>query len=352
MRAQSSKQAQEPASQTKALTESLSGHEAHHAWTRCADGRFVDAARSLGIAHRSDGRSFVAWDADGDGDQDLAVMHTNAPTLAFWENQSVEQSPWIAVRLIGEHQQAWNASVFVTQEGGFKSHKQSMRNAAGFASQPSAALHFALPHPKPVYAHVVWPSGKQQSFGPLQGHQVWRLHENRPKAKPIVRPFAHRPINKAQTKNRSLNTIPQWPQLTAKLATQNIQSQAIRIVLATAPWCQACKNEIPALRDLQHAWVRRHQYPLPMLAIPADTPSQANDLAMFNFVQRDKPPYVVLQDASAELRNILQNKIKHSLRMAVLPAFLVLNDQGEIVWVGRETPTLSFLEQIKISLQQ
>ena len=65
---------------------SWSGHERNCFYLNNGDGTFIDASGISGLDFPQDGRSFVGFDYDLDGDVDIALKNRNAPQLRLLRN--------------------------------------------------------------------------------------------------------------------------------------------------------------------------------------------------------------------------------------------------------------------------
>ena len=225
---------------------SFSGRERDCLFVR-GGGRFVDAAPPLGTDFDHDGRAVAAFDPDGDGDLDLAVLSLQG--LRLLENTSPARS-WIRFRLRGTrgHPLALGATVLVRAGG--RAQLERVRLTAGFHTQVTPEVHFGLGEAKgPVTAEVRWPSGEVQRIGPLEAERRYL----------VVQGAAPEPLEHhawpPETRPRSGARYDLGVKVRALDGAEGPlgRAGAPTVVNFWAPWCEACTREVPALARLAKA---------------------------------------------------------------------------------------------------
>ena len=126
------------------------------------DGTFEDLAESAGLAHDGQGRAVVAFDADNDGDQDLAIS-TNSGGLAYYENQTANIANWLRVRLdtsINPLLAPDGMGARIIVEAGGSSFHRHLNGNPSYLATSELAVHFGLGAASIVdELRVVWPRG-------------------------------------------------------------------------------------------------------------------------------------------------------------------------------------------------
>ena len=124
------------------------------------EGAFWDVSLALGLDSLSDGRGFVAFDFDHDGDNDILVSNSSAPAQLFvnrWADRL--DNHWLKVRLEGAGGlQPFGATVRVHAGGRVEARSYSLGTA--YASSHAGPLLFGLGAADRVErVEVLWPGG-------------------------------------------------------------------------------------------------------------------------------------------------------------------------------------------------
>jgi len=164
----------------KGQVASLSGHERNPLFFNREGEHFDNLSLISGADSDKDGRTVVLWDYNKDGFIDLAVVNSNAPKLAIYQNQLGKQLPD-------------NHSVFIRFKGGNTSNSPTGGNTklsnrdgygcvvlatitgstqraehycgTGFAAQNSALMHLGIGKAEKIDSlTVLWPSGTVQKL--------------------------------------------------------------------------------------------------------------------------------------------------------------------------------------------
>lgn len=139
---------------------SWNGSENNFAYLNLDGNNFLEIGFVLGIDSIADGRSFVAFDFDHDGDQDLLVVNSNAPTQLFvnhWANNTGNN--WLKIRLVGDEGRCpIGATVKVHTENHIQAQTFSLSNS--YLASYAGPLLFGVGTTRRVEAvEVLWPGG-------------------------------------------------------------------------------------------------------------------------------------------------------------------------------------------------
>ncbi len=141
------------------------------------NGTFTDATAALGGGD-FDGRGVAFADFDGDGDLDLVVTADAGSPTRLWRNDSAGTNRWLVVKLEGRvsNRSAVGARIEVeTDQGTFVGE---VSGGAGRGSQNSLPVEFGLGSASQIQdLRVRWPSGVEESFGPVDLDQTLFLRE-------------------------------------------------------------------------------------------------------------------------------------------------------------------------------
>jgi Flp pilus assembly protein TadD len=144
--------------------------------------RFVEAGWLLGLDLDHDGRAVAAFDADGDGDQDLALWTLQGLRLLAnlaGRGPNLHLAPTVS----GQPAGALGAVVSVAQEG--RTQRAPFLLVEGFQTQREASLPFSL-DAGAAAIEVRWPDGTLESFGSVSGPGRFALE--RGSGTPATRP--------------------------------------------------------------------------------------------------------------------------------------------------------------------
>ncbi len=142
------------------------------------DGTFTDDLRSLGdLVKPRVTRGMAIGDFDNDGDVDVLMLSQTGP-LQLFRNDGGNTNGWLTLRLEGvkSNRDALGARVTVQTKAGKQT--QWVHGSTSYCSHSDTRLTFGLGAETGVQSvSVVWPSGKQQTFGPLGGERFYWLRE-------------------------------------------------------------------------------------------------------------------------------------------------------------------------------
>ncbi len=139
-------------------TESFSGWEPKKLW-RTREGVSEECAWTEGFDTRTDGRSLIASDLDGDGDVDLLMLNRNAPRLQLFRNDG-EGGHVVRLRFAPASGTRDAAHVKVRIDG----RAEEVLLHRGFASSVPPELTRGLGEKTSATVDVTWRSGKTQRF--------------------------------------------------------------------------------------------------------------------------------------------------------------------------------------------
>ena len=200
-------------------TQSFSGWEPKKLW-HAQDGVSEECAWTEGFDSRSDGRSLIASDLDGDGDVDLLMLNRNETRLQYFRNDG-EVGNAVTLRFDPPV-----ANVRVLLEG----HADELLFHRGFASSvPPELTRGAKPS---AMVTATWPRGRPQKFEVKAG-TISTLHEKTGAV--TSAPFAP----------RVAPTEPRFPSTLASLGlTPSGKPTLVTLFLSG---CEPCRKEAPAL---------------------------------------------------------------------------------------------------------
>jgi hypothetical protein len=144
-------------------------------------GAFRDVSAQAGTYFRElrVGRGLAYADFDNDGRPDLVFSH-NAGRMALLRNQTETSNGWLRLELIGDGKKSNRNAIGsrVEVEAGGKRQVRFLNGGGSYLSASERRLLIGLGGAdRAERVTVLWPSGRKQEFGNLQGRRWWRLHE-------------------------------------------------------------------------------------------------------------------------------------------------------------------------------
>ncbi len=218
--------------------QSLSGWEPKKLWLQRPDGSFEESAWADGFDSRADGRSLVAMDLDGDGDQELLMLNRASPRLQLFVNEGpVGRAMELRLKATGGDPEASTATVRVRTKAGTRAFPVML--ARGYASAVDPVVHVGLGEEASAEVEVTWRKGVTESFGPLQSGRRWTLAEGGESASVPFAPKVPR------------SSPPKLP-LRLEQVGGVVDGRPAAVQLF-ASWCKPCRKEVPILEALAKA---------------------------------------------------------------------------------------------------
>ena len=154
------------------------------------DGTYEDVSASVGsgITEPMVGRGVCRGDYDNDGAVDLLIVaNRGAPRLLRNETRSANH--WLTIRLVGTkaNRSGYGAQVRINADG--VEQAAYTHSGSSYLSASDRRLHFGLGASKRVERiRVNWPSGQEQTWGPLDANRIITLVEGRSEEGPTPAP--------------------------------------------------------------------------------------------------------------------------------------------------------------------
>jgi enediyne biosynthesis protein E4 len=156
---------------------SLAGYQTKRLWINDGAGRFVEAARAVGVTETYDGRAVALADLWNRGVLDVVVANQNGPLLVY-KNTVKPENAWIEFELEGTKSNRSAIGAQVSLYWGKGQQLQEVSGGSGFAAQNQRRLHFGLGQSERVEKAVIrWPSGKVQTIDQPAVRQLHKLKE-------------------------------------------------------------------------------------------------------------------------------------------------------------------------------
>ena len=203
-----------------------------------------------------DARTVVAADFDRDGDPDLVIRNLQTQSLQVLRNDLKTSRGALTVKLKQKGQNPDAIGSLVTLQCGTKQQVRQITAGHSFLAQSPFEAQFGLGDcSSPITVSVKWPSGVGVTYPGIQAnHLVTIDRDSGP---------ASTPLNRSEPLVSTL--VDQAKHMTFKRpagkdeALVRVGDKRKVIVNIWAPWCTACKKEIPALKTWAKANEKTHR---------------------------------------------------------------------------------------------
>ena len=344
------------------LNGSLSGHERNVLYWNRGDGSFADLSAVAGLDFPEDGRAFVTFDFDRDGDADILLNNRNSPQLRLLRNNLPTTHHSVAFRLEGtESNRDAVGARLVLQTASGRRLTRSVRSGSGFRSQPSRTLHFGLGEEDEIHeVKVFWPSGRVDLHQGIPADRLLLVTEGREDVTEI--PFQATPAIQYERDSTepAVGTSRTGIWLTEATPAPELRGQSLnggeflsqryrgkRVLLNFwATWCAPCQVELADFNEHRAALEAASLVPV---LVSVDEPSEHE--AVRRFVrERDLPFPVVLPDEdSVTAFDLLVRHILDQSGELAIPTSFLMDESGKILKLYRG---LTSAEQILSDLER
>lgn len=138
---------------------------------------FNERAEEVGLTDDGQGRGIACFDADRDGDIDIAVSNNDSDNVVFYRNTTVNDHHHLAIRLIGTgtNRHAVGAHVFVTADGATQVRVLGAQNH--YVSHGPLEVHFGLGPATAADVRVLWPDGTETQHDMVAADQFLDIEQ-------------------------------------------------------------------------------------------------------------------------------------------------------------------------------
>lgn len=341
------------------LRHSFSGYERNHLFLNRSGTRFVDLSAISGLDNIADSRSFVLWDYDRDGWQDIALVNANYPLLNVYHNQigrltnnsASSGGNVIAIRLAGGNDRSEPSGQFGPRDG-FGAMidvelpdlhlKREYRCGEGFAAQNSSTILIGIGnHQLAQSVSVRWPTGKQRKIERVAAGTLLTVYENPAHAPDGTGFHISQYRMEYGVGTASLPTVDANPTYAPQgVLLSSDRTPKLRMYTTMATWCEACHRSVPQLAHLRDHFGSQ----LAMYGVPIDGIESREHLEAY--ANRLKPNCELLVDASRQDRGNLQRLLRRMARSEALPSSLVTDDRGRVIAAFPGIPTASQIAKL------
>lgn len=198
----------------------------------------------------------VAADFDRDGDPDLVIRNLQTQSLQVLRNDLKTSRGSLTVKLKQQGQNPDAIGALVTLQCGSKQQIRQITAGHSFLAQSPFEAHFGLGDcTSPITVSVKWPSGPAVSYQGIEANQLVTIdRESGPASTPLSRtaPLVSTLVDDAK---RMVFKRPVGKEEPLVKAGDDRKV----IVNIWAPWCTACKKEIPTLQTWAKANAKTHR---------------------------------------------------------------------------------------------
>ena len=210
----------------------------------------------------TDGRSFVAFDMDDDGDLDLIVKNLQKRTLHVLRNDVDTQNHRVAFRLVGKSGNRDAIGARLVLRAGGRTRTKQVRSASGFLSQSPTEVFFGLEGAETIESlEVHWPRGETQVFTGLAVDRRYRLEEGEAPEMLLAFPARNNrtlsadpypAINDPPVGTTQVRQIPMVPAVALNEPARAGFPAGEKPVLVSflTSWCHSCREDIALMTEL------------------------------------------------------------------------------------------------------
>ena len=333
---------------------SFSGNERNHLFHNHHGDTFQEISGLSGLDTPQDDRTFAVWDFDRDGWQDIALLNINTPVLSLYRNQHGEidssetrRHNMVAFKFVGGNRVNQASKEFGPRDGygvrvslKLSDHTmvQQHRCGEGLGAQNSNTMFFGIGASKGVdSAQVVWPSGISQTLKDIATGSLVTVFENETETdaqsgfevtRYLIDAKERRPSSVHVRKRLKLNHT----------ANQNAQ---LTLYTSMATWCPNCVKRLPQLAMLRDHFSNDQ---LMLVGIPVDETDGKAKLTAY--MKKHDPPYGLYRSISPAERQLFSESITQKIGADVLPATIIVGENGTVLPVVAGVPTVSDLKHL------
>ena len=141
------------------------------------DGTFTEKAAQVGLAEADFGRGVACFDADRDGDLDIALTNNSEHSLRFYRNNLRSTNHYLGVKLVSATGNTRAVGAWITLRAASGTQVREMRAGNNFTSQNPTEVHFGLAASTVADLEVRWPDGTVTTHPGIAADQVITLEQ-------------------------------------------------------------------------------------------------------------------------------------------------------------------------------
>jgi len=327
------------------LNGSLSGHERNVLYWNRGDGTFADLSAVAGLDFPEDGRAFVTFDFDRDGDTDILLNNRNSPQIRLLRNNLPTSHHSVAFRLEGtaSNRDAVGARLVLETASGRRLIR-SVRSGSGFRSQPSRTVHFGLGEEDAIReVSVFWPSGRADIYREIPADHLLLVTEGSEDLTAV--PFGPAPAIQLERDSTEpeVRTSRTGIWLTEATPVPALRGRSLdgdgpflqeqyrgkRILLNFwATWCAPCQVELADFKEHRAALEGASVVPL---LVSVDEPSELESVRRFVREKELPFPVVIPDEDSVTAFDLLVRHILDQSGELAIPTSFLIDEKGNVL---------------------
>lgn len=143
---------------------SFSGYEQNRFFHNSGGGAFEEVSGVTGLGRIEDGRSFVRFDFDRDGDEDLLLWNYRRNTILLLRNEVGQRSRSVTLRLQGHESNRDGIGSTIIVKAGGSVQARYLNCGEGYLSCHPPEVLVGTGSAETADIEIRWPSGKVQRF--------------------------------------------------------------------------------------------------------------------------------------------------------------------------------------------
>jgi hypothetical protein len=142
------------------------------------DGTFVESADGFGLDATGQGRSVACFDADRDGNLDIALTQNEETQLVFYRNDTDNDNHYLTIKLEGTGGNPYGIGAWISAETAAGTQVRELGGHNNFASHDPLEVHFGLGEATVVDVVVRWPDGSASRRDGLAADRVLTIAQD------------------------------------------------------------------------------------------------------------------------------------------------------------------------------
>ncbi|MYD97410.1 MAG: hypothetical protein F4X98_08500, partial [Gammaproteobacteria bacterium] len=145
------------------------------------NGIFDERAEEVGLVNKSQGRAVVCFDAERDGDIDIAIVNNSSDHLVYYRNDLNNDSHYLGVKLDARDMNTHGVGAWITVTTTLGEQVRELRAGSNYASQNPLEAHFGLGTARVADVEVRWPDGSTTTLNAVAADQLLTVTQGRDK---------------------------------------------------------------------------------------------------------------------------------------------------------------------------
>ena len=135
------------------------------------DGTFTERSADIGLTDTGQGRGIACFDADRDGDLEIAVINNSDRYLVYYRNDLDSTNHYLGVKLVSLSTNTAGIGAWIKLSTGLGSQVREVRAGSNYVSQNPSEVHFGLASATIADIEIRWPDGSVQTLQDVDADQ-------------------------------------------------------------------------------------------------------------------------------------------------------------------------------------